>query len=216
MLTMYSIGPSLYCAKVRILLRFKGLDWCEEPPPGGYGSAQYKALVPAGNLPALRDGELLLADSEVIAEYLEERYPTPTALPGGIPERARARARSRFHDTRLEPRIRAAFPYLPGRTPITGTVSAEVSENISTRLEQLALLLHDMPDAGTRLTLGECGFAISFAWIDALTSPLALSIRWPTAVVDYRHRLEGLAAIADELTSYRQTLDEFMALPVQR
>ena len=145
---MYAIAPSLYCAKVRILLRHKGLEWREVPPPGGYGAEEYKALVPAGNLPALRDGELLLADSEVIAEYLEERYPVPPALPEGVEQRAKARARSRFHDTRLEPQIRAAFPYLPGRTPITETVSGQLSENISSRLEQFALLLHPMPEAG--------------------------------------------------------------------
>ena len=49
MLTMYAIPPSLYCAKLRILLRFKGLEWTEIPPPGGYGSAEYRALVPAGS-----------------------------------------------------------------------------------------------------------------------------------------------------------------------
>jgi glutathione S-transferase len=207
---MYAIAPSLYCAKLRILLRHKGLEWREVPPPGGYGAAEYKALVPAGNLPALLDGELLLADSEVIAEYLEERYPTPPALPQDVEGRAKARARSRFHDTRLEPQIRAAFPYLPGRTPITATVSAQLSENISSWLQQLALLLQPMPEAGDHLTLGECGFAISFAWIDALAATLALTIAWPDPVASYRRRLEALEAVADELAEYRERLRQFI------
>ena len=60
MLTVYTIPVSLYCAKLRITLRFKALEWHEIPPPGGYGSAEYKTVVPSGNLPALRDGDLLL------------------------------------------------------------------------------------------------------------------------------------------------------------
>ena len=81
MLTIYAIPISLYCAKLRILLRHKKIQWQELPPPGGYGSAEYKSIVPSGNLPALVDGSLLLADSEAIAEYLNEKYPNPPMLP---------------------------------------------------------------------------------------------------------------------------------------
>ena len=82
MLTIYAIAPSLYCAKLRILLRHKQLAWEEVPPPGGYGSDQYKRLIASGNLPALVDGSLTLADSEAIAEYLNELHPDPAMLPG--------------------------------------------------------------------------------------------------------------------------------------
>jgi glutathione S-transferase/maleylpyruvate isomerase len=47
MLRIYAIPVSLYCAKLRILLRHKGLTWEEVPPPGGFGSAEYRATVPA-------------------------------------------------------------------------------------------------------------------------------------------------------------------------
>ncbi|MEM6624117.1 MAG: glutathione S-transferase N-terminal domain-containing protein, partial [Pseudomonadota bacterium] len=87
MLRVYAIPVSLYCAKLRILLRHKGLAWEEVAPPGGYGSAAYKDHVPSGNLPALLDGDLLIADSEAIAEYLEERHPDPPMLPGDAPSR---------------------------------------------------------------------------------------------------------------------------------
>ena len=61
MLKVYAVPISLYCAKLRILLRHKSLDWQEELPPGGYGSAAYREVVPSGNLPALVDGALLIA-----------------------------------------------------------------------------------------------------------------------------------------------------------
>ena len=48
MLKVYAIPVSLYCAKLRIVLRHKGLAWEEVPPPGGYGSEDYKQVVPSG------------------------------------------------------------------------------------------------------------------------------------------------------------------------
>ncbi len=68
MLTVYTVPISLYCAKLRIVLRHKQLEWNEQTPPGGYGSNEYKTIVVSGNLPALVDGSLLIADSEAIAE----------------------------------------------------------------------------------------------------------------------------------------------------
>jgi len=60
----------------------------------------------------------VLADSEAIAEYLNEVFEEPQMLPGDAKERARARERSRFHDTRLEPEVRAMFSQIaPGRDP---------------------------------------------------------------------------------------------------
>lgn len=206
MLTVYAIPVSLYCAKLRIVLRHKQLAWRELAPPGGYGSAAYKALVPSGNLPALVDGDLLLADSEAIAEYLEECHPEPPLLPASARARARVRERSRFHDTRLEPELRRLFPGLrsgldPARVKAQG-------EAIHQRLEQLGRMLGD--DDGGTLTLGDCGMPITFAWLDALDPRIGLGLQWPAAVRDYRGRLAGQAAVAAELAEYRARLEDWL------
>jgi glutathione S-transferase len=45
-----------------------------------------------GRVPALADGDFVLAESQAIVEYLEEAYPQGTRLlPAGVKERARAR-----------------------------------------------------------------------------------------------------------------------------
>lgn len=210
MLELYAIPVSLYCTKTRILLRHKGLEWSELPPPGGYGSDEYKTVVPSGNLPALRDGDLLIGDSEAIAEYLEERYPDPVALPGDAAARALARERSRFHDTRLEPALRSLFPYLPGRAEAPeGRLSAG-SVELSARLAQLDALLRQDPAAGTALTFAECGFPVTFAWIDALAPRMGLEIGWPDGVRRYRERLMALPPVAAELADYVPKLSVFL------
>lgn len=208
MLRIYAIPPSLYCAKLRILLRHKQLAWEELPPPGGYGSDDYKLVIPSGNLPALIDGDLQIADSEAIAEYLEERHPEPPALPSDTAHRAKVRELSRFHDTRLEPVIRALFPHLPGRaSPPDGFLKRQSAE-ISTRLGQLARML--TAETGTTLTLGDCGYPITFAWLDALAPRMGFSVDLPEEVTAYRGRIARVPAVAEELADYLPELTAFL------
>lgn len=211
MLTVYTIPPSLYCAKLRILLRHKGLEWREVAPPGGYGSDEYKEIVPSGNLPALMDGDVLIADSEAIAEYLEERFPTPPMLEGDAAARARIRERGRFHDTRLEPLVRSTFGYLPGRQVPPEGWAKQKSADLSERLLQLGRLLDVGRLASNRLQLGDCGYPISFAWLDALSPVMDLDIAWPRSVLAYRERIEQVPAVADELADYQPKLTAFLS-----
>ena len=83
-------------------------------PPDGYGSPAYCQIIPAGTIPALDDNGFKLSESEAIAEYINEIAPTPAMLPTDVKDRATARSLSRFHDTRIEPLLRAYFR--PGST----------------------------------------------------------------------------------------------------
>lgn len=203
MLKLYALPVSLYSAKTRIALRHKGLDWREELPPGGYGSAEYKRIVASGNLPALDHDGFLIADSEAIAEYLEDLFPDPPLLPADPQGRARARERSRFHDTRLEPVLRALFGNLdPDRRD--ANLNARQSAAMTERLSQLTRLLDAAPDLA--FGLGDCGFPVTFAWIDALTPRLGLDVVWPEAVRAYQAKLLEKPAVADEFATYLPTL----------
>jgi len=81
MLTIYSVPVAVYCAKLRIMLENKSIPFEQLPPPGGYGSEEYRAIVPSGNLPAMIHDGFMLSDSEAIAEYLEEAFPDVPMLP---------------------------------------------------------------------------------------------------------------------------------------
>lgn len=209
MLTVYAIPPSLYCAKLRILLRHKGLAWEEIPPPGGYGSDEYKRVVASGNLPALRDGDLLLADSEAIAEYLEEKHPEPAMLPAGAAERAKVRELSRFHDTRLEPELRKLFAHIAPAYRDRAT-AARQSAALTARLSQLGRMI-EMRGQGGALTLADCGYPVTFTWLDHLTPMLGLEIAWPPAALAYRDGLRRHGAVQAELASYGPVLTDWLA-----
>ena len=207
MLKLYSVPISLYCAKLRIVLRHKRLEWQELPPPGGYGSDEYKRLVPAGNLPALDHDGLLIGDSEAIAEYLNEVFPAPDMLPGDAAARARIRGLSRFHDTRLEPALRAMFPNI-GTQGRDDSLIAQQWAALQQRLEQIEPLI---PDHRESLTLADCGMAITGTWIDCLALHWGCDPIVPASVQRY---LEGLAeheAVAGELAEYRPRLVDWLA-----
>jgi len=209
MLTIYSVPVATYCAKLRIMMRHKSIEWEELPPPGGYGSAEYKAIVPSGNLPAMIHDGFMLSDSEAIAEYLNEAFVEMPMLPDTVQLRAKAREKGRFHDTRLEPAVRALYPQVAFETREAGIVKAG-GEAISKHLEALALLLSDPVLAQDQLWLCDCGFAVTFAWIKAFERSIGLPVVWPDAVVAYDQRLQNFAPVTDELTAYKPAMDAYL------
>lgn len=210
MLTIYSVPVALYCVKLRILMRHKGIEYQELPPPGGYGSDAYKAIVPSGNLPAMIDDGFMLSDSEAIAEYLEESFRETPMLPDTIQARAKAREFSRSHDTRLEPAVRAMYPQVAyvGRDMETVRAGGEV---ISKHLAALALLLSASPLDPKRLWLCDCGFAVTFAWIKAFETSIGLVVNWPEIVKDYDARLQDFEAVKAELWAYQPAMKDYLA-----
>ena len=209
MIKIYAIPISLYCAKLRILLRHKELEWEEVPPPGGYGSDEYKKTVPSGNLPAIVVDGLLIADSEAIAEYLNEKYPHPPMLSECLNSRAQMRERSRFHDTRLEPEVRKLFVHISPGNRDQSAINL-ISSSISARLLQLSQMLDSNSGMNNALGLGDCGFPISFIWLDELTRILALKIIWPENIYLYRQRINEIPAVKAEINSYYPKLSDYL------
>ena len=208
MLTLYAVPVSLYCAKLRIVLRAKGLTWTELPPPGGYGSAAYRQVVPSGNLPALLHDDLLIADSEAAAEYLDEMFPTPPLMPTTAADRARMRERGRFHDTRLEPELRRLFPQIRAATRDRALIAAQAAA-LQTRLLQLDAMLASSPPLP--FGLGDCGLVVSLVWLDALAPVLGFPLTLPPAVEGWRRATETVPAVAAELAAYTPTLAAWLA-----
>ncbi|ALI56981.1 glutathione S-transferase family protein [Celeribacter marinus] len=209
MLTIYSVPVAVYCAKLRIMLRHKSIPFEQLPPPGGYGSDEYRAIVPSGNLPAMIHDGFMLSDSEAIAEYLEEAFPEVPMLPNGVKLRAKAREFSRSHDTRLEPAVRAIYPQVAYATRNSDAVQAG-GALISKHLSSLALLLNANPLDTDKLWLCDCGFAVTFAWIKAFQDAMSLPVVWPAIVTEYDARLQGFKVVADELAAYRPAMDAYL------
>ena len=131
-------------------------------------------------------------------------------LPETAVARAKCRERSRFHDTRLEPEVRVLFSHI-GLGQKGLEISIAQSKKLSMRLAEFSRLLESDETLDlNRLTLGDCGFPISFAWIDAFTRPMGLQVEWSATVNNYRSQIELHAAVAEELLAYRPGIAGWM------
>jgi glutathione S-transferase len=92
---------SPYVRKVLVVLDLKRVPYRIDPIIPFFGTDRFTALSPVRRIPVLVDDCVSLADSTVICEYLEERYPRPALLPQGPDRRARARWLEEFADTRM-------------------------------------------------------------------------------------------------------------------
>ena len=211
MLVLYDLAISSYGCKTRILLRHKGLEWASLAPPDGYGSPAYCKIVPSGTIPALVHDGFTLGESDAIAEYLNELAPEPAMLPEAMKERAIARALSRFHDTRIEPLLRAYFGQV-GHAKRNADLVADNATLLQRRFHQLAKIQTPSPLlTGTDLSLADCGFAPSFAILDCLQGLLGFDLTLPASIKTYQAVLCAHPSVRDEYVSYVMALDEWAA-----
>ena len=95
MITLYDAARCPYCARVRIVLAEKHVPFETVEIDLRDRPAWLYDKNPAGKVPVLEEDTLVLPESEVIMEYLEERYPEPALLP--VDPAARALERWRVH-----------------------------------------------------------------------------------------------------------------------
>ena len=107
---LYQAVTSPFAVRVRIALYAKGVELELVAPPDGLGSEAFRAITPMGKVPTLvcEDGAVI-AESAVINEYLEERFPDPSLLPVELPARARARMVVQMTDAYLFARYLPLF-----------------------------------------------------------------------------------------------------------
>ncbi len=88
---LYGIPFSPHVRKVRVALALKGLEYESVGTLPGTKTPEYLAINPLGKIPALEDGGLVICDSNVIIEYLEEQYPDTPVRPTSTADRAKGR-----------------------------------------------------------------------------------------------------------------------------
>jgi RNA polymerase-associated protein len=91
-LTLFCSAEAVACHWIRIVLAEKDLvDARILVQPAGRGSEDLATLNPSQSLPTLCDREAVIYPAQVIAEFLDERYPHPPLMPPDAPLKARMR-----------------------------------------------------------------------------------------------------------------------------
>ncbi|HSC81225.1 MAG TPA: glutathione S-transferase family protein, partial [Chitinolyticbacter sp.] len=192
MIELIQVPFSHYCAKVKIVLKEKGLPYQSRPVPGGWmDKPEYLAINPLGRIPFLVDGDIGLGESQVINEYLEERYPQPALMPPLPAERAQVRWLCNLHDLYAAPQILRIFMGLA-----SGRDNTEFAADWQAVLSALDLLEAQAKApwlVGDGFTLADCAWILSWMHANALAGMLGAqwnaAARYPNLVAWYQRAL---------------------------
>jgi glutathione S-transferase len=157
---LYNLNLSNFATKCRIVVFEKGANIELADIPGGNSkSAEYLKINPLGKVPALQTDELVIAESEIINEYLDEKFPSPPLLPKSPEARAKVRFLTRMNDLYLDPPFRALFPHLNPKSRDEKVVSEKLGE-LQERLDLLETILPAKGfAAGPDFSLADCAIA---------------------------------------------------------
>lgn len=199
MLTLYHLWQCPYCVRTRIVLdekeiEYEGVDVDLKNKP-----AALMKRNPKGKVPVLQDGDLVIYESHIINEYLDERYrrhPLMPADPGG---RARVRLLHDLCDSELAPRLYS----LAKQTVFRDQASLTDEPALAAAIDGVAGALGRVRDElGDRpFVLGDFGLAdITFApWIVGLEKMGMPKDRVPGEVADWGERLLGRPSVARQM-----------------
>ncbi len=185
MITLYDADRCPYCARVRIVLAEKGVEYESVVIDLDDRPAWIYEKNPLGKVPVLEEGDFLLPESAVIDEYLEERYPEPALWPADPGERALGRLLVFRFDG-------LSKPYYALRRGEDGA-----RERLDNELRKLDVILEARPF----LTGRDYGLAdIAYVpWILRARDPMGIDLGAFPALAGWVERLSRRRAIAAEL-----------------
>ncbi|NJL82202.1 MAG: glutathione S-transferase family protein [Chloroflexaceae bacterium] len=149
MLELYQFELSHYSEKVRLILDYKGLEYRKIEVTPGVGQMELYRLSGQIQVPVLKDGDMVVADSTEIALYLERKYPDPPLIPADPYQRGLCLLMEEWADESLGLKGRKVFlgafnqnqnfrkTLLPASTPdlvksLVGAVPSELLEFLGT------------------------------------------------------------------------------------
>ena len=199
---LYSVALSPFAARVRLAIYHKGLAIeraieIVPPPATGLKGAEYLAINPMGQIPALQlDSGVVIPDSAAIIEYLEDAFPTPSLRPDRLEDLARARLFLRIPDIQFLNAPRILFGMRAPEDRKADLVDPAMA-NIERALDNIGQFLD--PDAGPwaiggKVSIADCALvpvlnviarlAATYQRDDLLGARPKLASYWQAALTD--------------------------------
>jgi len=184
-ITLYDADRCPYCARVRIALAEKGIEYETVEVDLDYRPAWIYEKNPLGRVPVLEEDTFVLAESAVIDEYLDDRYPEPPLWPADPAERALGRMLVFLFDE-------LSRPYYALRRGEDGA-----ADRLDVALGELDALLEGRPFlSGREFGLADIAYV---PWILRARDRLDVDLSRFSALADWLARLEVRPPIAAEI-----------------
>jgi glutathione S-transferase len=211
MIRLYGGLASPYVARCVMALRLKSVEHELAPPPGGQKSQEFQALSPFGKVPVLREGNFSLTESEVICEYIEDKYPDPPLLPRDAAERAQSRLISRITDLYLLPAIFALSRQI-GAEPRDQSAIDQRAEDLIRTIDVVEQQITSNPWAlGPEPLLADCALVTAFTHLMRIATHMSGDLFGARQKLSrYRTFIQGNEETARLLFEAKHAWEEFM------
>ena len=170
---LYHFPFSPFCRKVRLVLAEKKMEVDAVEEKYWEQRQEFLQMNPAGKVPVLRSGDMILSDSQAICEYLEETCPDPPLFPESPLARHEMRRLVFWFDEKFYQEVTSRLVYerLVRRMERKGSPepnSLQIAlKNIKPHLDYLEHLLHYRRWlAGDRMTLADFTAAAHLSCLD--------------------------------------------------
>jgi glutathione S-transferase len=184
-ITLYDADRCPYCARVRIVLAEKGIEYETVEIDLDDRPAWIYEKNPLGRVPVLEEDTFVLAESAVINEYLDDRYPDPPLWPADPADRALGRLLIFRFD-------QLSKPYYAVRRGEDGARA-----RLDAVLSELDALLQAQPFlSGREFGLADVGYV---PWILRARDRMEVDVARFPALAEWVGRLEQRSSIAAEL-----------------
>lgn len=198
-MTLFSSPVDPFCHRARIVLAEKGITFETNSIEEGNLPEDLLHINPYHSVPTLVDRELILYNSQVIIEYLDERFPHPPLMP--VDPVSRAKTRLAMH------RIDADWYYQV----------KELESGDSKRMDKAKKILGDSIASSADVFAFKPYFlSDDFTLVDCSIAPILwrlekYDIEIPTqskAIHDYAERVFGRESFQSSLTEHEREMKE--------
>jgi glutathione S-transferase len=195
MFTIYGVPLSIHVRKVIVTALEKRLDHQVEtvfpfdPPPG------WRDLSPTGKIPAMKHGDLTLADSSVIVAYLEKRFPELPLSPSDPAQYARALWFEEYVDSQIAPDVIGLFqqkilaPMVHKRQPDATIINRLLNEDLPPKLDYLERSLDGDYFVGERVSVADITLASDLTIFHYIGCTLEAA-RYPNLLAHFKRMLK--------------------------
>lgn len=176
---LYEVAMSPFAGRCRMVVYHKGLQDKVSflPPFAPPASPEWRALNPLGKLPALDTGSLVLGESEVIVDYIEDRFPERSIQPKSPEDRAIARLLARICDLYVFPALSPLFGQLKAGSRDQNVVDEAVAK-VGQALDNLDHFLpgDSSPYAvANQMTSADCALVNTLFYVDRMLAAFGVT-----------------------------------------
>ena len=193
MITLYGMQLSNYYNKVKMALLEKNIPFTEEKASTGSKDEAVLSASPLGKIPYIRTEHGVLCESQVIMDYLEAAYPTPSLMPADPFASAKVHELITFIDLHLELVARQLYK----QAFFGGTVDQSVQDSVKAQLAKAIPAFKRLAKfspyvAGDQFTQADCAAYASLPLVGMATKAVLGEDMMASAGIDVRSYVKML------------------------